>query len=64
MSGRHAWRPGDPSPKAPRLIVGAPRHLNTAHEHRFIPVATFSGIRSGIAQCRCGETKTTWMVNA
>lgn len=38
-----------------------PRHSTATHAHDFKPVAVFEGLRSGVAQCSCGETKTTFM---
>ena len=37
-----------------------PRHSTETHEHRYLTVAEFDGLRSGIAQCACGDTKVEW----
>ena len=40
---------------------GAPRHSTLVHVHLFKPVGIFEGLRSAVAQCACGETRTTFM---
>lgn len=43
---------------------GQPRHSTETHVHDYKTVAEFDGLRSGIAQCACGDTKTEWYAGA
>lgn len=39
-----------------------PRHVKP-HEHIFVTVASFDGLRASIGECACGDTRTIWRVS-
>lgn len=60
MTGRHTADAAHPvaSVWAKPRLAGPVKHSTGVHDHHFQVVATFTGLRSSILQCRCGETRT------